>query len=840
MKKLNKKAFTIVELVIVIAVIAILAAVLIPTFANLIRKGRVSTDSQLIRNLNTALSESRVNAEHSTMTDALDAAAEYGFDVAKINAKAKNNEILWDSVNDVFCYLNDGRIEYLPDSVKEGKKLEATDYRLWKIYNAAPKADDTYSIYVASQAAADYVAANDVAVGVDCGNFANDVSYKNAGAAQSVVIRTNGGNLTVDAPGDVVNHYGDAEVVNIIAVASASYHEFGGVAFADIAKGRIVLEAKSEVNHIHVTAKENGQEFDEVIIATTDVTALPTLSRDDVEIADGGTLVVALEYSSNTDYVWLTKQGIYEQIKVSDNKESAGTVWVDDSSNSASTQEAAKQIANNIGRDESGKVAATVTIAEDEYSITLDEDRNIVVKDASDAVVTAQDVVNAATAGAVEVVADKESQQIGATQFAGGTGSESDPFLIVDYDTFQNVGTFYDKGYYFFKVKDGVSTLDLRNWVPVNMNGSFEGNNVSIINLDKPLFADVKGDKVSISNMDIVANIAVSGGVSAVVGDDCNSLTLVIDNVDVHGTIVGASWVVSYVVFGPGPAYAWNLTIKNSISDATLVATSGSASGFVGHPYDDVSNGSLNGLSLINIVDSAYVGNMTATGSVTGTNFKYFTINGNNNRVRTSYSDAFVAELGYDPEGTLYATPATGYDNKGKANEVVYEVVVNEDGSKTFLCGNYGKNMVDNYKPAAKKAVLNTTAQATLPANVGDTFTVKKVSGAVKAVASLQIAPNDKNNYGSYLGTYLTEEIDISGVATGATFNTEQVKYFTINVNSGVTKKTGVSGNIFNVVNDYYGKNAHNGATVQVVQFDANGNVLNITSIKIASAHAAE
>ena len=34
----SKKGFTIVELVIVIAVIAILAAVLIPTFANLIRQ----------------------------------------------------------------------------------------------------------------------------------------------------------------------------------------------------------------------------------------------------------------------------------------------------------------------------------------------------------------------------------------------------------------------------------------------------------------------------------------------------------------------------------------------------------------------------------------------------------------------------------------------------------------------------------------------------------------------------------------------------------------------------------------------------------------------------------
>ena len=41
-KKLRKKGFTIVELVIVIAVIAILAAILIPTFTNVVNKAEAS------------------------------------------------------------------------------------------------------------------------------------------------------------------------------------------------------------------------------------------------------------------------------------------------------------------------------------------------------------------------------------------------------------------------------------------------------------------------------------------------------------------------------------------------------------------------------------------------------------------------------------------------------------------------------------------------------------------------------------------------------------------------------------------------------------------------------
>ncbi len=50
MKKLNKKGFTIVELVIVIAVIAILAAVLIPTFSGVVDKANQSAALQKARN----------------------------------------------------------------------------------------------------------------------------------------------------------------------------------------------------------------------------------------------------------------------------------------------------------------------------------------------------------------------------------------------------------------------------------------------------------------------------------------------------------------------------------------------------------------------------------------------------------------------------------------------------------------------------------------------------------------------------------------------------------------------------------------------------------------------
>lgn len=66
----RKSGFTVVELVIVIAVIAILAAVLIPTFSNLIKKANESVDMQIVAQMNKALSEEEISGKPATVVDA--------------------------------------------------------------------------------------------------------------------------------------------------------------------------------------------------------------------------------------------------------------------------------------------------------------------------------------------------------------------------------------------------------------------------------------------------------------------------------------------------------------------------------------------------------------------------------------------------------------------------------------------------------------------------------------------------------------------------------------------------------------------------------------------------
>lgn len=96
MKRTQKRGFTIVELVIVIAVIAILAAVLIPTFSSLISKANLSADMQAVREMNIALAaDEAVNGKPTTIEGAMKVIADAGYDVDSWNPISKGYEVYW-------------------------------------------------------------------------------------------------------------------------------------------------------------------------------------------------------------------------------------------------------------------------------------------------------------------------------------------------------------------------------------------------------------------------------------------------------------------------------------------------------------------------------------------------------------------------------------------------------------------------------------------------------------------------------------------------------------------------------------------------------------------------
>lgn len=72
MKNTKKRGFTIVELVIVIAVIAILASVLIPTFSNVVKKAQESKILQEARNAYTMALAEAFDANGNLITETFD------------------------------------------------------------------------------------------------------------------------------------------------------------------------------------------------------------------------------------------------------------------------------------------------------------------------------------------------------------------------------------------------------------------------------------------------------------------------------------------------------------------------------------------------------------------------------------------------------------------------------------------------------------------------------------------------------------------------------------------------------------------------------------------------
>ena len=127
MKRTNKKGFTIVELVIVIAVIAILAAVLIPNISKLVRKANESNDVSLAKNMNTLLTmDEAENGKATNMYDVLIALENGGFKLSTLNPRASGNVFAWDKANNQIVYLSKDKILFQAKEVKNKGDLYIT------------------------------------------------------------------------------------------------------------------------------------------------------------------------------------------------------------------------------------------------------------------------------------------------------------------------------------------------------------------------------------------------------------------------------------------------------------------------------------------------------------------------------------------------------------------------------------------------------------------------------------------------------------------------------------------------------------------------------------------
>lgn len=211
-QKSRKRGFTILELIIVIAVIAILAAVAIPTFAGVVKKARISAKTQMAKSINTILTVEEITGEKpKSMYDAIKVMSENGFDIGELSS---DDDLLLAWVQ------SDNRIAVVDDELNSvythnGAALPDDKVLIWQVVNEIPSESAT-SIYLADGFAGENIS---VSVGVDVGDNLDikSIIYTDDDAeTKSILLRANG-NATVT---DISNNSDDISLLGDSHIAS--------------------------------------------------------------------------------------------------------------------------------------------------------------------------------------------------------------------------------------------------------------------------------------------------------------------------------------------------------------------------------------------------------------------------------------------------------------------------------------------------------------------------------------------------------------------------------------------------------------------------------------------
>ena len=670
MKNTNKKGFTLVELLVVIAIVAILATVAIVGYTSFTNKANVSNDKTLVAQLNTAVT--KADGKY-TIHEAAELLRDHGFDISKIEATAKNNEILWDNTKGEFFYTEDG--------AREGD--------IWIIVSEESKIGNTYNNY--------YVGTENIE--------ALDVT-------KQIFVYTEGeAVLSINAPLAHVEHYGEAKEINVIAVSNTTYVEKGTVNKITIKQGRLLVTAAAEVVSV-------------VVDKATEV-KLETGSTVSAVIVNDAAVKVEVETGANVDAI-------------------------------APGNDAAKEtIKNNVV----GTGAAAV----------------------ADKVV--EEVVEVPVAG----------------DFAGGLGTEKTPYLIETPAQLANISNYYEAGYKYFKVADGITSLDLTGIGEIQLYGSFDGNGVVIKNLTTRLFGTVKGNELAtVKNFDIVGCDIEGAYVAAV----CNNVLadhVVFENINVGGFIQGSGWAAPFISYAGNYGKAMTLTFKNCYSNATLVATNGGCAGFIGHPgnigsYKD---------SRIEIIDSKFEGTMSQTSG-------YFYYVANN----------------YITEPVVYFNYSENYNVEGLYTLAAQLGAADEDGFMHYnSTANNGTAGIHYAKPGCTAKFVTQTLTA--PDKYA-AYELDALEGTTHATIEWTIGFDGVNGGHNWTGVYMSETVN---VADGK-ITSDSIKNYDVALNAQGVKTTGLVGNTFNVVNAKYTGEAVT-STVVITEYNDNGTVLRVTTFNL-------
>ena len=305
-----KRGFTIMELVIVIAVIAVLAAVLIPTFANIIQRANESNDISVARNMNTILATEQIGGEApQSMDEATYILLQNGYSLDNLNPTAEGNYFAWDKGSNRLVYFDsEGTVLYSENGTYStiaslNSNVYVTVGNADEIKTLSSKADGGIAFYLEEDIDLGTYSF-DVPVSIDTGThvLTADITYNFTTNDLINIEGTIIGNVTYNTAMATVNNYATVKaegqnggVVTLNSIGSNSYHEYGNV-------DKLVVS--SSINSDAHIVIENSGYIGELDIAKTGV---DITGAGYVKTVSGNTdssynnLVASDEYKYNID-----------------------------------------------------------------------------------------------------------------------------------------------------------------------------------------------------------------------------------------------------------------------------------------------------------------------------------------------------------------------------------------------------------------------------------------------------------------------------------------------------------------------------------------------------------
>lgn len=291
MKRNNKKGFTIVELVIVIAVIAILSAVLIPTFSGIVKKARISSDTQVVRNMNTSLSaDAALNGDATDFGKVRDVLYDDGYVLANLNPTTDGWFYVWESEsNQMLLVTNKYKVHY-PQDMKDAT-AGATWYFAVKtatIGNKIKAALPNVNVIVLGNNTKDL--ANSLAQGGSQTIYI-DESIKLDGNNETLVVDKAGSNITIDLGESTLKAEDAVDVIPVKVDGDATLNMVGGKF-----EGSGKIDSASEGKKIQVSlSADNGATLN---VENTEFTL--SVSPEELGSNEGGIVTSVGDNSSAT------------------------------------------------------------------------------------------------------------------------------------------------------------------------------------------------------------------------------------------------------------------------------------------------------------------------------------------------------------------------------------------------------------------------------------------------------------------------------------------------------------------------------------------------------------